>query len=313
MNSSGLSDNLSNVAITVPEVSVCIITFRRQRMLATLLEELARQENDGLFQISIVVVDNDREESTRETVNAAARSFPVPIRYDVEREQNLSLARNRCIQHATGEYLAYIDDDEIPPPRWLVTLYQMLVKAGVDGVLGPVYPKFEAEAPGWLTRSRAAERPEIPTGRILNWQETRTGNVLMKRNVFAKPGNRFDPKFASHGEDRDFFRRVMAQGARFVWCAEAAVPEIQPAERLQRRFYFRRALLRGSVSWKQAPSLSLLLKTIAALVIYGVALPFLLLGGQGLFMRYAVKFCDHAGRSLSAAGMNVDKLLRLLS
>jgi glycosyltransferase involved in cell wall biosynthesis len=313
MNSSELSDNRSNVATIVPEISVCIITFRRPRMLATLLEELTRQESDGLFQISIVVVDNDREESARETVNAAARRFSIPISYDVEREQNLSLARNRCIQNATGEYLAYIDDDEIPPARWLVTLYQMLVKAGVDGALGPVYPKFEIEAPAWLTRSRAAERPELPTGRILNWQETRSGNVLMKRSVCAEPGNRFDPRFASHGEDRDFFRRVMAQGARFVWCAEAAVPEIQPAERLRRRFYFRRALLRGSVSWKQAPSLSLLVKTTGALVIYAVALPFLLLGGQGLFMRYAVKFCDHAGRLLCAAGVNVDNLLRLLS
>jgi glycosyltransferase involved in cell wall biosynthesis len=313
MNSSQLIDSLSNVALAAPELSVCIITFKRNRMLATLLEELARQESDGLFRISVVVVDNDREESARETVAAAAHRLPISISYDVEREQNLSLARNRCVENATGEYLAYIDDDEIPPPRWLVTLYQMLLKTGVDGVLGPVYPKFEVEPPKWLTRSRAAERPELPTGRVLNWQETRSGNVLLKRDVFEKPGNRFDPKFAMHGEDRDFFRRVMCQGYQFVWCAEAAVPEIQPAERLLRRFYFRRALLRGSVSWKQAPSLRLLVKTIGAFVIYGVCLPFLLLGGQGVFMRYAVKFCDHSGRLLSAAGVNMDKLLRFLA
>jgi GT2 family glycosyltransferase len=164
--------------------------------------------------------------------------------------------------------------------------------------------------PKWLTRSRVGERPELPTGRVLNWQETRSGNVLLKRKIFDEPGNLFDPKFALHGEDRDFFRRVISHGRRFVWCAEAAVPEIQPAERLRRRFYFRRALLRGSVYWKQAPSLKLLVKTVSALVVYAAALPFLLLVGQCLFMRYAVKVGDHAGRFLCACGVNVERYLR---
>ena len=307
------ANNMTNVASIIPEVSVCIITFKRPRMLAALLEELARQETDGLFRMSIVVVDNDREESARETVAAAARTLLTPVSYDVEREQNLSLARNRSVRNATGEYVAFIDDDEIPAPRWLMTLYQMLLGSGVDGVLGPVYPKFEVEPPKWLTRSRVAERPELPTGRVLNWQETRSGNVLLKRKIFDEPGNLFDPKFASHGEDRDFFRRVISCGCRFVWCAEAAVPEIQPVERLQRRFHFRRALLRGSVSWKQAPSLKLLVKTVGALAVYLVALPFLLLAGQGLFMRYAVKLGDHAGRLLCACGVNAERYLRFLA
>jgi succinoglycan biosynthesis protein ExoM len=209
MHASWPAYNITKVANIVPEVSVCIITFKRPRMLAALLEGLARQESDGLFRISIVVVDNDREESARETVTAAARTLLTPLSYDVEREQNLSLARNRSVRNATGKYVAFIDDDEVPTPRWLVTLYQMLLGSGVDGVLGPVYPKFEVEPPKWLTRSRVAERlhggGELPTGRVLNWQETRSGNVLLKMKIFEEPGNLFDPKFGSHGEDHDFF------------------------------------------------------------------------------------------------------------
>jgi succinoglycan biosynthesis protein ExoM len=282
-------------------------------MLKTLLGALARQDTDGLFQISIVVVDNDREESARETVIAEARALLFPLTYDVERDQNLSLARNRSIRNAGGEYVAFIDDDEIPPPRWLVTMYQTLLKYRVDGVLGPVYPRFEVEPPKWLSSSRVAERRELPTGQVLHWQETRSGNVLLKRSIFDEPGNQFDPKFASHGEDRDFFRRVISQGHRFVWCAEAAVPEMQPAERLRRKFHLRRALIRGSVSWKQAPSVKLLVKTAGALLAYVLVLPFLLLAGQGLFMRYVVKWFDHAGRFLCACGVNVERCLRFLS
>lgn len=297
----------------VPEVSVCVITYKRCRMLTTLLRELAQQETGGLFRISVVIVDNDPEQSARETVTAATRDSVIPIIYDVEDERNLSLARNRSVRNANGEYLAFIDDDEVPPHQWLVTMYQALQKYEVDGVLGPVYPKFDVEPPKWLSRSRVAERRELPTGQMLHWQDTRSGNVLLKRSIFDSPGNQFDPKFASHGEDRDFFRRVILRGYRFVWCAEAAVPEIQPVERSTRRFHIRRALLRGSVSWKQAPSLKLLMKATGALVAYALALPFLLMAGQGLFMRYVIKWCDHAGRFLCACGVDVERRLRFLT
>jgi len=297
----------------IPVLSVCIITYRRPKMLATLLQELARQETDGLFRISIVVVDNDRAESARDIVAAAKRVSRIPLSYDVEKEQNLSLARNRSVRNGVGEYIAFIDDDEVPPPRWLVTMYQTLRRYGVDGVLGPVFPSFEIQPPKWLVRSRVAERPELPTGHILHWQETRCGNVLLKKKIFDDPANWFDPKFASHGEDRDFFRRIIAQGWRFAWSAEAAVPEIQPAGRLRRRFYFRRALLRGSVSWQQSPSLNLLVKTIGALLVYTLALPFLWLAGEGVLMRYAIKICDHAGRLLSACGLNVERCLKFMA
>jgi succinoglycan biosynthesis protein ExoM len=296
----------------VPEISICIITYKRATLLAGLLTNLEGLETDGLFRRSVVVVDNDRQQSAKEVVLVTAASSAMRIVYDVEPEQNLSLARNRSVRNATGEFVAFIDDDELPPPRWLIAMFNTLQRHQVDGVLGPVYPEFAAEPPKWLVKSGVADRPLHKTGHQLDWDETRSGNVLLKREVFEGPDSQFDPAFGSHGEDRDFFRRVIAQGRRFVWCAEAAVPEIQPTERLRRRYYLRRALLRGSVSWNQSPGFGLLVKTIVALVVYIVMLPALLLIGQGQFMRYVVKICDHAGRLMSACGIKVEKCLRFL-
>src|SRR5205823_14051562 len=106
-----------------PHVTVCICTYKRVALLNRLLAELARQATDGQFSYSIVVADNDRDESARlPSAEFAARSN-VALTYCVEPRQNIALARNRAIQHATGDFVAFIDDDECPTDRWLLTLF----------------------------------------------------------------------------------------------------------------------------------------------------------------------------------------------
>jgi hypothetical protein len=53
-------------------------------MLAGLLSKIGDQATDGLFGYSVVVVDNDKTESARETVEFCARNLNVPITYVVE-------------------------------------------------------------------------------------------------------------------------------------------------------------------------------------------------------------------------------------
>ena len=47
------------MATTKDKIAVCVPAFRRTHMLERLLRNLAVQSTDGLFEISIVVVDND--------------------------------------------------------------------------------------------------------------------------------------------------------------------------------------------------------------------------------------------------------------
>src|SRR5262245_23547681 len=97
------------------QISVCICTYRRPELLGRLLRELAMQETGGLFTYSVIVVDNDRAETARPVVAAAIiESFPVPITYCVEPRQSIARARNRAVATATADFIAFIDDDELP-------------------------------------------------------------------------------------------------------------------------------------------------------------------------------------------------------
>ena len=93
---------------------------------------------------------------------------------------------------ARGNYIGIIDDDEFPPADWLLRMYEGIQTFAVDGALGPVYPFFAGAPPAWLVKSGICELPVHRTGTILHWSQTRTGNVLVKKDVFEKHGLAFD-------------------------------------------------------------------------------------------------------------------------
>ena len=288
----------------LPHLTVCICTFKRPAYLKKLLDELGRQDTGGQCTFSIVVTDNDQAESAKPVVLDFLNRAAVPIKYCVEPRQNISLARNKAIENASGDYVVFIDDDEFPTPSWLLTLFTTCVKFGVDGALGPVKPHFEEPPPAWVVRGKFHERPTYPTGFVIDWRKGRTGNTLLKTSLFKGTEPIFRPEFLT-GEDQDFFRRMIDQGHKFVWCNEAVAFEHVPAARCKRSFMLRRALLRGKVSLEHPTSRSKeLLKSAVAVPAYALALPVLLLLGHHQFMKYLVKTCDHGGRLLAWIGID---------
>jgi glycosyltransferase involved in cell wall biosynthesis len=288
----------------IPHITVCICTFRRVDLLRRLLGELEKQDTGGAFTFSVVVVDNDAAQSARTAVIESAAATYRETVYAHEPEQNIARARNRTLANARGEYVAFIDDDEFPTPRWLALLLETCRASGAQGVLAPVLPHFATPPPAWIVRGGMFDRPRHRTGCSIGLGDARTGNVLLDRQLVADVAEPFDVRFASGGEDVDFFRRMMAKGGRFIWCDEATVYETVPASRATRGYLLRRALLRGRNSLRQrAGRLRKIATSAVALPLYTLALPFLALAGQHWFMKYLISWCDHAGRLLAAVGI----------
>ncbi|MGZ8906043.1 MAG: glycosyltransferase [Methylobacter sp.] len=291
-----------------PEITVCICTYERPTYLGKLLEALKNQYTYCAFNLSVVIVDNDAAESARPTVLSAVEGAEFPIHYVVEPTQNIALARNMALMEATGDFVVFIDDDEIPGDGWLNELLSTYKHCRADGVLGPVLPKYEVPPPEWVLKGRFFERPSHDTGTYLNWSETRTGNVLLGKHLLVDAENRFRPQFGIGGEDRDFFRRLIDKGYGFVWCAEAPVYESVPPNRWKRSFMLKRAIQRGMIPQF---SNSEIIKSCIAVPLYSLMLPFLFVLGHHHLMTYLVKTCDHLGRLFAFFGFRVfaDKYL----
>lgn len=285
-------------------ISVCICTYKRPHFLNRLLAKLGCQDTDGQFTYSIVVADNDHLRSAEPVVSNFSTSSTIPIKYCLEPRQNIALTRNRAVQNANGDFVAFIDDDEFPEKNWLLTLFQTCEQHKVDGVLGPVERWFDEEPPKWIVKSKFYVRPIKSTGTVVDWREGRTGNVLLKRRVFEADTQPFRKEFRM-GEDQDFFRRKIEKGYVFIWSADAVAYEVVPPKRWKRRYMIRKALLRGASARLQPTCGTMsILKSVIAVPAYATALPVAQLLGHHRFMTLLVKLCDHLGKLLAFVGLN---------
>lgn len=225
--------------------SICLCTYRRPNGVTKAILSLGCLQAPEDSLIEIVVVDNDVEGSAQDAVEEAAKASQWPVRYFIERDSGVSHARNRCLKEASGQYVAFIDDDEWCDPDWVVRLFVTLKTANATAAFGPVIPSFDEPPCDWLEESGVFERRRFSSGTIIDWRHTRTGNVLLIRDP-ELIGSGFDPAYSSTGgEDVAFFLQLKSRGARYVWCDEAPVYENVPKNRMAPGWILHRGFLGG--------------------------------------------------------------------
>jgi succinoglycan biosynthesis protein ExoM len=222
------------------KVSICIATYKRSARLAVLLEDLAKQERRA---DQVVIIDNDATGSAREVVEEfRAAAPPFAIDYDIQPVRNIALTRNRSVELAGGEWLAFIDDDERAPPAWLRQLFEAVEHYQADGVLAPVIPIVPDDAPDWIRRGRFYDFARQPTGVPVPLNCMRFGNVMLRGDQVRALRPPFNPVFAlGSGEDSDLLVRLCRRGAKIVWCDEAIVTEPIEPKKLSLRWLMLRS------------------------------------------------------------------------
>jgi GT2 family glycosyltransferase len=214
-------------------VAVCVLTYHRPAGLARLLGALQDlRPPDGAPEVRVVVVDNDPEASAREVCETLGSRLPFPITYLVEKRRGISQARNAALGAAMGsaEFVAFIDDDEIPEADWLAELLRVQRLHDADAVTGPCLPRFESPPPAWIEEGGFFERPRWPTGRQID--RAYTHNVLIRSRSLAAMETLFDERMGLTGsEDSEFFQRFARAGHRIIWCDTAVVYDVVPETR----------------------------------------------------------------------------------
>lgn len=224
-------------------VTVAVVSYRRPEGLARLLRLLADQRTCSGAVPTVLVVDNDPEGSAGPVVAAAGAG----VRYVLEPRPGISAARNAALEATTTRVLVFVDDDEEPSPGWLRDLtgcFQADRGPGpLAGVVGPVVSAWEGEPDPWVAAGRFFDRRRLPTGTTVD--VAATNNLLLDLDVVA--GRRFDGRFGlSGGSDTLFTRALTLAGARLVWCDEAVVTDVVPADRLTRGWVLKRARRSGN-------------------------------------------------------------------
>jgi GT2 family glycosyltransferase len=223
-------------------LSVIVCTHGRPADLERCLLALAALEDE----VETIVVDS----ASSPPVEPVAARFPG-VRYLYEPEPGLSRARNRGIAAATGELVAFVDDDAAPAPDWagrIVAAFERDERIGCVG--GTCRPRFEAPRPRWLsdrllqfagitrigTEPREARSSaEWPFGANVAFR----AEALHGAGGFSHALGRVGASLLS-GEESALIETVRALGWR-IWLEPAAVVDhTVHAERCRSGYYWRR-------------------------------------------------------------------------
>ncbi|MFE0017075.1 glycosyltransferase [Mesorhizobium sp. NPDC059054] len=205
------------------QIDVCVCTYRRP-YLAETLRSLAALELPANIKARIVVADNDAAPSARELVASLAPSLPFELTYIHCPSSNISLARNACLDAASGDFLAFVDDDSTVTAKWLAALIETAEATGADAVLGPVQSLYAPTAPGWMRRGDFhSTSPVWVDGQIRTGY---SGNVLLRRASPHVDGRRFNLALGkTGGEDTEYFSQLHADGGQIACAPDAIVLE----------------------------------------------------------------------------------------
>ncbi|MGH3321237.1 MAG: glycosyltransferase family 2 protein [Streptosporangiaceae bacterium] len=231
------------------DVSVIICTHDSARW-HDLLDAVRSVDAQGLRGVeTIVVVDHNPDMLRR-----VRSEFPHVHSLANDGVRGASAARNEGARAATGELLAFLDDDAVARPGWLEHLtdpYENLAVIGVGGGLEPLWlrgrPYWFPEEFGWVVgvSYRGLPRTGGPVRNV--W----TTNMSVRRVVFDAAGG-FREGFGKTGsrsapEDTDFCLRARRAWPGSIWLHEptAVAAHKVPPSRSNLRFFLTRCYVEG--------------------------------------------------------------------
>ena len=240
---------LAAVEQSVPKrICLAIPTFQRVQYLRNLLKAISELSAlPDTYELSILIVDNDPQASAREIVNAELEHFPYKLRYEHCPSVGLCNVRNFILTYAKrhADFIAMLDDDELPERQWLKELLRVGEATSADAVVGPVPAILPEDAPRWLRAFRETEHPRFSDCQRL--QDGWTSNCLVSIMRIVDSGLSFDPSLNFiGGEDQLFFRQLIRMGGAIVYAENAVVWEIMPEGRRRLLFILKRSFRRGN-------------------------------------------------------------------
>ena len=213
----------------VPELSVVVPTCGRPALLVRCLDAL-RAQTYAAQAFEIVVVDDGRCDATRTLVQTLAAEARAPtVRYlrPAEGRKGPAQARNLGWMSASGDVIAFTDDDTIAAPDWLERGAAALNRTR------------DAAGPPWAALAGRVVVPAPPEGALptdhermtqgLEGTEFVTANAFVQRAALLEIGG-FDERFTrAWREDSDLQFRLQAEIGPVGRCEEAVV--VHPARR----------------------------------------------------------------------------------
>lgn len=238
------------------DLDLIIPTYNRAPLLKRCLASVALAARPRDLKISVIVVDNNSGDNTRQVVQSFARQEDLAVTYIFVSRPGKSAALNDALAQTNGEFVGFIDDDEQLNPSWFEVAYREFShSAQIDFVGGPYVPNWERAAPDWLPASYPGAigivlRPErVPFSEQFDGM-LMGGNAIIRRSTlqrvlpYPERLGKIGKKIRS-GEDEVIYHRLLDIGARGMVVPDMVVHHWIPADRLTKKHFRKWVIGRG--------------------------------------------------------------------
>lgn len=232
-----------------PRVSVVTCAYTAERWDALVAAVASAQAQDPSPSEVVVVIDHNSELLIR--ANAELSGVRV---FANEEGSGLSGARNTGVRHATGEIVAFLDDDARAQPGWLRALARAFEDPSVIGAGGIAAPLWDSRAPAWIPPEflwvvgcsyrglpQTAEEIRNPIGANMAFRRT----VLQRVGGFTNGIGRVGRTPLGCEETEVSIRARAATGGRIVHLPDAKVDHRVSRDRTRWRYFRRRCWAEG--------------------------------------------------------------------
>ena len=197
-------------------ISIYIPCHNAESYIARCLDSILIQT---IKPIEILIIDDG---SNDKTIDIATK-YPVEI-IRLPSHPGLAAARNAAIKAARGEFVASLDADCIPEPRWLENLAKNLEDGRVAGAGGMLVENYrEKPADRW----RAVHmRQNWGVTKVVNPPFLFGCNTLFRKSALEEVGL-YDERFSTNGEDVDISFRLRGKNYSLVYDPSSVVRHLK--------------------------------------------------------------------------------------
>jgi GT2 family glycosyltransferase len=199
-----------------PKISVVVCTFNGSKTIGKNLEALSKLQYPNY---EAIVVNDGSNDITEAVVRQYVHKYG--FRLITTENRGLSNARNTGLESATGEIVAYIDDDAYPDPQWLTYLANEFRRTNHVGIGGPnITP--EGNGPIAECVSNSPGNPVHVLTSDTEAEHIAGCNMAFRKSVLKEVGG-FDPQFKIAGDDVDICWTLQKRGYTLGFSPSAMV------------------------------------------------------------------------------------------
>lgn len=189
--------------MTDPTISLIIPAYNEERYIGVCLDHVFKNAKNQFLEI--IVVDNNSTDRTREI----ASTYPG-VRVVEERNKGVTKARQRGVEEAHGDLIAFIDADTQMRADWVETIKFEFAKNPKLVCLSGPYLYYDFKRWLQIVSTFFWYAIAIPTSWIVGYMAI-AGNLVIKRETLKKMGG-LDTTIVFYGDDTDTVRRAKAFG-----------------------------------------------------------------------------------------------------